>query len=376
MMVWSLRSLTSLPAVVSIGATLLVAGATLAGCGTDDGPKSEADTGADVEDVAADTTTADTEPSDSSVQLQVKWTAKTPPLDGKVLGGAVIPGKPGHYLLVGEAAGVVEMTPEGSTVRKPAGVGNANLEAAWVDATGLAFAAGNQSSLLVGSGDDWQLVGEIPPNPPAWFHAIDGDGKVVWAVGDDRVAWRRGADEAWLAQEVSVTEGDALPEGADFVGVDVADQGAVVWIAASLGNDGGALLEKIDGGWRRVDIAISPRAIWRADNGDVWVVGGTAEAFVARWTGKELVTETELQWKLGFRSVSGLAKGPVWAGALKGQLRAFDGKAWSVVNIAPPVGTPKPFAAPSGDIVAILPHAADEWLVVTPFTVYRYGAQP
>lgn len=345
-------------------------------CGNDSTSKSDTDTATDVEDAADDTSPADTEPTDTAVQLEVKWTNKTPPIDGKVLGGAIVPGKPGHYLLVGEAAGLVEVTPEGSTVRKPAGIGNANLEAAWVDADGVGYAAGNQSSLIFGSGDDWQLVGAIPPNPAAWFHAIDGDGKVIWAVGDDGAAWRRDADEVWMAQEVSVTEGKALPTGADFVGVDVADGGNIVWIAATLGNEGGALLEKTSTGWRRVDLTVSPRALWRASNGDVWVVGGTAEAYVVRWNGKDLEDITGLKWQLGFRSIAGVAGGPIWAGALKGQLRAFDGKEWQVVDVAPPVGTPKPFPAPSGDILAILPHGADEFLVATPFTVYRYGAQP
>ena len=252
----------------SLALTLVgVCVAALTGCGTDGGSTTKADVVDDVDDVAADTGVADTEPADTAVQLQVKWTSKTPPLDGKVLCGAVVPGKPGHYVLVGEAAGVAEMTSDGSTVRKPVGVGTANLEAVWVDQDGVAFAAGNQSSLIVGSGDDWQLVGAIPPNPPAWFHAIDGDGKVVWAVGDDAVAWRRGADDVWLAEDVSVTDGNALPEGADFVAVDVAQQGEVVWIGARLGNEGGALLEKLSDGWRRIDLAISPRAIWRATSG-------------------------------------------------------------------------------------------------------------
>lgn len=312
----------------------------------------------------------------------VKWTQSTPPLPGEANGGAIVPGKPGHFVLVGEQATVAVVTPTGTQLHSIPGAGSATLNAAYVGADGAAVVAGSHSVLATGVGDEWQLVAAIPPTPPATFRAVDGHGGSVWAVGNDGIAWRRDDKGVWLAEAVSVTEGAAgesaaaLPAGADFTAVAVAESGKVVYLGVDLGNEGGALLEKVAGGWRRLTLAVAPTQVWRAPGGVVYLAGGALEPFVARWNGTKLEPLTGLQWSLGFRSVRGVADDLVYFGARKGQLRRFDGKAVTVVDVAPPVGTPKPFPAPSADLLAVLPHGADDLLVVTAFFTYRYGLQP
>ncbi len=329
------------------------------------------DAGADSAGDAADT-----------IGWTVKWTQSAPPLPGEAHGGAIVPGQPGHFVLVGEQAAVAVVTPTGTQLHSIPGAGSANLHAAYVGANGEAVVGGSHSVLATGVGDEWQLVAAIPPTPPATFRAVDGHGGSVWAVGNDGVAWRRDDKGVWLSEAVSVTEGAAgapaaaLPPGADFTAVAVAEAGKVVYVGVDLGNEGGALLEKVEGGWRRLALQVAPAQVWRAPGGVVYLAGGALEPFVARWDGAKLEQLPGLQWSLGFRSVRGAADNLVFFGARKGQLRRFDGKAVSVVDVAPPVGTPKPFPAPSADLLAVLPHGPDDVLVVTAFYTYRYGLQP
>jgi hypothetical protein len=360
------------PALVTMCLLALGAG----GCGND--PEPDADAGNDAADVAVDV--GDDAAADVAADVAkgtLKWTSATPPMDGKVLAAAVVPGAVDHYVVVGQDGGIVRVAGAEMTAVQAAGVGKNHLNAVWVSADGTAWIGGDGSTLVHGKGDDWQTVAEIPPSPPVRFRAVDGDESAIWAVGDKGEAWRRGSEGVFAPAAVSVTEGEAPSDDAAFVDVVVA--GEVVWLLADLGSASpGVAIEKTASGWRGHALAGSPRAMWRAPEGMVWVVGGTEAPFVSRWDGKAWQTESAeaLQWQLGFTAVAGLGADDVALGALKGQVRRFDGAAFSVVLVAPPPGTPNPFAQPSGDIAAIARHDASSWLVATPFFLYRYGWTP
>ncbi len=349
----------------------------LAGCGNDGDGGDTVDTAVqDAADTAADTEQdAAADVGTDVVAGTLKWTALVPPVDGKILGAAALHGADGSYLLVGEDGAIVRLGATGPQVITVPGVGAADLRAVYVDAQGVATLGGDSSILVRGSGSDWQLVAEIPPSPVTRFRGIGGDGSTVWAVGDETRAFRKEADDIFLPVDVTVTDGEGLAANANFVAVQVV--GEAVWIAADAGtSSAGLVLEKVTGGWRSYGLPFAPRGLWRGADGATWVVGGTVQPHVARLESGAFVEQSGLQWMLGFSAVSGLGKDEVWLGALKGQVRRWNGTAFETVSVKAPPGTPSPFAQPSGDVAAITLHAADELLVATPYFVYRYGKQP
>ncbi|MEY3015267.1 MAG: hypothetical protein RIT45_4002 [Pseudomonadota bacterium] len=349
----------------------------LAGCGndgdsgdtTDTAVQDAADAAADVEQDAAVDVGTDT------VTGTLKWTAQVPPVDGKILGAAALHGTAGAYLLVGEDGAIVRLGATGPQIITVPGVGAADLRAVYVDDKGVATLGGDASILVQGSGSDWQLVPEIPPSPVTRFRGIDGAGVDVWAVGDETRAFRKDAGGTFLPVDVTVTDGEALAANANFVAVQV--QSDAVWIAADAGSkSAGLVLEQTKDGWRSYPLAFAPRGLWRGTDGATWVVGGTVQPHVARLEGSAFVELDGLQWMLGFSAVAGFGADDVWLGALKGQVRRWNGTAFETVSVKAPPGTPSPFAQPSGDVGALALHAPDELLVATPFFVYRYGIQP
>ena len=181
---------------------------------------------------------------------------------------------------------------------------------------------------------------------------------------------------------VTTSGGEAIGADADFVDVRVTTAGSV-WLAVSKGaTSAGAVVRSADGKtWTGVGLVTPPRALWvdPADDtktGSAMVVGGTTSAFVASWDGTSFVDAGDVKWSLGFRAIAGLNPAATWIGGLKGQVRGWDGKAWSVVNIAPPPGTVGGFPTPSSDVLSIAAHDADEILVLTAFKLYRHGKQP
>ncbi|MCB9739603.1 MAG: hypothetical protein H6747_10070 [Deltaproteobacteria bacterium] len=366
---WSSRALL----LGSVLGTIL-----LAGCGGDeDGKGDAAATDAVVDgtdDDAADSGAADAG-SDGKTEGTLKWIAFAPPVDGKMTDGAALGAAGEGYLLTAEDGGLVRLLPTGPQVITVPGVGTTDLRAVYVDATGEAWIAGDASILVQGKGSEWQVRAEIPPSPVTRFRAIDGDGDVVWAVGDDARAYRKAGDAVFAAEDVTVTDGEAIGSGGNFVSVQVV--GDAVWIAVDKGaTSAGLALEKTAAGWKSYPLDTAPRALWRGADGATWVVGGTVEPYVARLQAGAFVKMDGLQWSLGFTAVDGTGADDVVLGALKGQIRSWDGKAFAVVLPKAPPGTVNPFAQPSGDIAAFARAAVDDWLVVTPFYVYRYAVQP
>lgn len=376
---WSKASGTGLGRVGghahTMAAAWWIAACCTLGCGNDNAG-SDAKADAFVVDSADDAVVdAVVDATVDVVSGTLKWTAATPPMDGKVLAAAPVPGAPGRYVVVGQDGGVVLVDGAKMSAVTAVGVGKNHLNAVWVDAAGTAWIGGDGSTLVFGKDADWQTVGAIPPSPPVRFRAVAGDAKSILAVGDHGQAWLRVDDGVFAPAAVSVTEGEAPAENAAFVGAAVA--GDTIWILADQGTtSAGVALQKTATGWRGHPLPVAPRTMWRAANGDIWVVGGTVEAFVSRYDGKTWMVQTDLKWQLGFTAVAGHGGDDVRLGALKGQVRIWDGKSFEVVLVAPPPGTAKPFAQPSGDVAAIAMHSANEWVVATPFYLYRYGLAP
>ena len=354
-----------------------------AGCGADPTTKK----GAAAVDAGAGTGAdagADAIEVDSGPALTLKWTELLPDTTTKMRAAAGVPGKIGSYVIVGEKATVLRLDGAVFTDISPTTIGKPDLNAVWVDADGTIVAAGAESTLITYDGTSWQVAGSIPPSPPVTFLAVHGvPGGKLWAVGEAGQAYTR--DKAiWAPAAVSVTAsgGEAIGADADFVDVRVTKAGSI-WVAVSKGaTSAGAVVRSVDGQtWTGVGVATPPRALWvdgadDSKSGSALVVGGTTSAFVARWDGSAFVDAGDVKWSLGFRAATGLNPAATWIGGLKGQVRGWDGKAWSVVNIAPPPGTVGGFPTPSGDVLSIAAHDADEVLVLTAFKLYRRGRQP
>ncbi|MCO4761755.1 MAG: hypothetical protein KC502_09640 [Myxococcales bacterium] len=351
------------------------------GCGTEpDKPDATADAADAAEDVAVDTGAETT--VDAGVKLTQKWAELQPETTAKMNAMAVLPGKTGSYVIVGDKATVLLFQDGEFTDISPTTIGAVRLNAVWAAADGTIVAAGEGSMLVTYDGTGWQVAGSVPPTPPVVFRAIAGNAKgLIWAVGEGATAYvKDGA--VWAAASVTATSGEGIGDGADFVGVQVTEAGAV-WVAADQGaKSPGLVLQSADGkAWTGHGTLQAPRGLWAhktdaSKSGGVVVVGGTTSEYVATWDGKAFKAAGDVKWSLGFRAVMGISTDLVWAGALKGQVRTWDGKAWSVDVIAPPVGTVGGFPQPSSDVVALAAHTADERCVLTNYKLYRYGMQP
>jgi len=348
----------------------------LVACGDPDAqePNDKDDAGV-VKDAGADTGGADDAVVDAGKPGIQRWQTYSPDHGEKLRSIAKVAGKPGHYVVVGDAGTVVRLEGDKWVDLTPDNIGKADLSGVYVDSKGRVVVAGDKSALAIRDKDSWLVAGEVPPAPAVQFLDVDGVDETYWAVGIAGAAWRH-EKGAWMAEAVTVTEGEGIGKGAQFVAVAVTKSD--VWIACDIGaKSAGLALQKTAKGWKSYPLATAPRDIWAAGDGGtgVYVVGGTASEFVARFDGKAFVAETGVKWKQGFGAVDGLSKDDVWASAFKGQLRRRDAKGWQVLTIAAPPGTPNPFPSPTHDLVGVAVENADELAVISQFRLYRFGKQ-
>lgn len=362
-----------------LGLALAVAG--LWACSDDKGPPDDADVA--VEDGGAETSG---DAVDASVDVPagtLQWRRYEPSEAIKMRAVAAVPGKPGHYVIVGDEARVWRF--DGSTFSqlKPTGIGQADLFAVWVAGDGTIVVGGAANSLLTFDGSVWQPA-PVNPAQPVTFRAIAGGGGQIWAVGDGRAAWRHDGT-TWLAETVTVTAGDGagIAAAANFVGVDV-DGAGEAWIAADQGAASAAVVVRQEGGkWLGASLALTASDIWLAPGadkdpvGNVLVAGGVSEPLVAIWDGKAFaaISSDDLNWKLGFNKLAGLDAERVWVAGLKGQLRRRDGKVWQEVNVKSAPGVVPPFSA-TKDLYDVAVHGEEELLVLSAFNLHRFGVQP
>ena len=218
-------------AAAFIASQLVVGAALVTACSPDDtnDPLPDADTGAlDGADVAADASAS--EDTTNLVEMWVSWPV---PTIATLRAVAAVPGKVGHYVLVGDGATVFYFDGAVFSDRSPTNVGAADLRAVWVADDGTIVAGGTGSSLVVWDGTTWSQAGEIPPTPAVRFEDISGRTATdIWAVGGSsepsQRAWHYDG-EVWAPVAVSVTDGDSgpLPGKAEFVAVKAAADGVV-----------------------------------------------------------------------------------------------------------------------------------------------------
>lgn len=355
---------------------------TLAACGSDPEKKEPTDTSGGGQDAAVTDVGQDAGPQDVGQKLSLKWTEMLPDTAGKMRAVAAVPGQPGSYIVVGEKATVLRIDGDKVTDISPTSIGKPALNAVWVDKDGSVIVGGSGSTLITYDGTSWQVAGAVPPTPPVTFLAIHGVQEgAVWAVGEEGAAFKR-EGAVWGAAAVTATGGEGIGADADFVDVRVSAKGAV-WIAANKGaKAAGVVLQSDDGKtWTGTATESAPRALWVDPSdgkqaGGALIVGGTTSAFVHAWDGKGFADAGDVKWQLGFRCAEGMSAKEVWIGGLKGQLRAWDGAAWSVVKVAPPVGTVGGFPTPSADVLSLAVHASNELMFLTSFKLYRFGEQP
>jgi hypothetical protein len=295
---------------------------------------------------------------------------------------AVVPGSPGHYVVVGDDARVWRFDGSAFSDLSPPGIGTSDLHAVWVASDGNVVVAGAGNSLLIFDGKDWQPA-QVNPAQPVTFRAVAGGGGAIWAVGDGVAAWRY-KDAAWLPETVSPTEGTGIGESAAFVAVAVDGKGNP-WIAADQAVGAKSVVLRMSGKtWTGMPLAAMARNLWLAPgaeddaSGKVFVAGGVGEPLVAIFDGKEAfdaLSSDALNWKQGFTSLAGLSKDLVWAAGLKGQLRRRNGATWDVVTVASAAGVTPPFST-TDDLNDLAVHGEKELVVLSGFTVYRYAVQP
>ncbi|MFT5432413.1 MAG: hypothetical protein ACI9OJ_003112 [Myxococcota bacterium] len=105
------------------------------------------------------------------------------------------------------------------------------------------------------------------------------------------------------------------------------------------------LLHFDDGTWVREDLPDSApfggRAIWGSDADNVWAVGSAGKVAFRGGDGQWAIQDAEW-FGSPFVAVGGKGTDSVFALALKGMVREFDGSAWNVVELITPKKTPKP----------------------------------
>ncbi len=355
----------------------------LTNCGGDSKEASNTDVGEAQDAVDTLPTDADALDTGPAVPLIVKWEELIPDSPNKLFAATPIPGQTGHYVLVGEASTVLLYDGQSFKDISPDNIGTVNLTAVWAEGPKAVVVAGEGSSLITWDGSSWQVAGSVPPSPVINFRALHGRvGGDVWAVGDDGQAWRR-QDAVWVSQSVTATSGADLAEQVNFVGVQVTDK-AGIWLVAdaALSGVGGVVLRGSgDGQWVGHGTARAAQQLWvdplsSAEQPNAYVVGGTTDAFAAKWSSGKFIDAGDVKWSFGFRSVSGTGPDNVWLGGLKGQVRRSLADQWEVVMVAPPLGTVGGFPQPSAEILSIALHDNDELILVTGYKLYRYGKQP
>lgn len=357
--------------------TFALACLALCACGTEKAePAADADAGASA-DTSADAV-ADAAADVATGPLVKRWTTHANPVAGKLRAVAAVPGKPGSYVAVGDAANVVRLDGNQLASVELTQVGTANLHSVWIAPDGAWFVAGDASTLLRHDDKGWVLAGEVPPTPAVQFNGIAGtSGQDVWAVGGNRAVWHHDGT-TWLATDVTPTAGVVdLPLGvtASYTCVATRSPGDV-WIGVSLAQ-GGAVLHGLAGKWTAIVTDSAPAAIWPAEDGKVFIAGGTNEAYVAILQGGSFVKQDKIGWSQGFNAIAGLSATQVWAAGTKGQLRFFDGTAWKVDDIKAPFGTkPADVFAATETLQGIALHAADERAVISNSALYRWAKQP
>jgi hypothetical protein len=309
----------------------------------------------------------------------LRWTAYPTGSNNKLRGIAGIPGKPGSYVAVGDAASVWRLDDTELTTVPLTEIAGTNLRAIWISSSGTWFVAGEGSTVLHHNAQGWNVRDDVAPAQPVQFAGISGSSDTdVWAVGSSHAVWHfSGEPAAWLADEASPTGVDlAIPATTSFTCVTVPAPGEV-WIGASLAQ-GGAVLHGSGGKWTAFATEQAPTAIWASGSGasaSVIVAGGTDTAYVAMLD-KGAFVKQKPGWPQGFYSLAGLTPTQVWAGASKGQLRQYDGTAWKVEDIKSPPGTkPADTFAASETLIGLAIHSSDERAVATPTQLYRWAKQ-
>ena len=350
---------------------------------SDDKTDADEDAGGGVDDGGGDDG-GDVAAVDANLpQGTLQWRRFEPPDPVKMRAIAAVPGQAGQYVIVGDEAHVWRFAGGSFTQLQPTGIAEADLHAVWVTEDGRIVVGGEANSLLIFDGDIWQPA-PVNPAQPVTFRAISGGGGQIWAVGDGRSAWRHDGT-TWLAETVTVTadDGAAIGGAASFVGVAV-DSAGDAWIAANQGADSASVVAHQDGKtWLGAALSETASDIWLAAGADkdakgrVFAAGGLNDPLVAIWDGAGFaaVSSDNLNWKLGFSQLAGLDADRVWVAGLKGQLRRRDGTTWQVVNVASAPGVTPSFSA-SKDLVDIAVQGEEDLVVLSAFTVYRYGIQP
>lgn len=355
-----------------------------AGCSGGDGEADAADAGSSGGQDVTQPADATQDTGPDVAQGSLKWALYSPDGTEKMRAVAPRPGKPGQYVVVGDGASVMRF--EGTAFKdlSPASIGKSNLRAVWAGAGGQIAVAGEGNALLVHDGEDW-ISAQLNPTAPVTFRGVHGpDAGHLWAVGEGRSAFQL-QEATWLPVEVSVSAdgGEAIAASANFVAVHAltADD---VWIAADKGTKAeGVAVHRVGGSWKGYALPVAPRDIWAAPGADkdpagkVFVVGGTAEPYVATFDGQgfKALSSDVLNWKQGFTAVRGLDADQVWAAALKGQLRRKGAQTWEVVDIASAPGVVPSFSV-TKDLVGLALHGPQEMVALTAFGLYRYGVQP
>lgn len=359
-----------------VGAGLALA--LLASCSDGGGNNDDVDAGAlDALDAGASDAAADAAEQDVGAPTTLKWGEYSAPVLADLTAVAAVPGEPGAYVLVGEENTVLRFDGATFVADAPAGLGQADLRGVWVTPAGRTIVAGDGSALAVADEDGWTVAGEVPPTPAVRFRAVAGNADdLAWAVGEAAAAWRFDGT-VWAPEEVSVT---GVTDATTFVDVAVGADDTVWLLGREAGADAGVLVRGGPGAWQSWPLDGAPRALAIGD-GEAGapvavVVGGTLEAWGTVFDGTDFKSlgSSELQWQQAFGTVA-YRDGRFIAGA-KGQLRALEAGAWSIVDVKSPVGTRDPIGPIGDDFVGIAIAGPEELLAITPFAAYRYGQQP
>ncbi|MCC6216831.1 MAG: hypothetical protein IT376_18375 [Polyangiaceae bacterium] len=182
--------------------------------------------------------------------------------------------------------------------------------------------------------------------------ALAGGGPELWAVGDEVVKLEAGGPRVVPSGTPRALYGAASAGAGDLWIAGTA--GTVLRFDAASGIGGAFVSETVpSGAWLQ--------GVWSLGGGEVWVVG----------SGGVLLHRSEGVWEkssLGgrdFRAVWGPTPARAWAVGELGEVREYDGSAWTQVAVEP--GTPKPDFR---DVHGTGPD--DVWVVGSLGSVYRW----
>ncbi len=332
-----------------------------------------------------DTATVDSASDTGGGPRVLKWAQYAPTVDTasgqKLRSCAIIPGQPGQYAVVGDKASAWQLSDTTLSDLSPKDNDLGDLQGVWVSPTGTWYVVGSGNSVAKREKNTWIVAGDVAPSPPVQFKGVAGSSDTdVWAVGSSRNVWHFDGTN-WLASDLSAV---TLPVGVSWT-TDVGFNCVAtrtpgdVYVGVAL-SSGGAVLHGKNGAWSLQTVAVAPAQLWVADTGQVYAVGGIDAPWVAigdgsTWTAFDAAKLTGSQF--GYNAVGGVSASMAWIGGTKGQLRVWDGKSWNVEDIKSPPGTsPALKFAAAETLIGLGVHAADERVVLTASTLYRWAKQP